>query len=283
MNRRNKHKIKRMDKPDDTLVKRQSSYAGDVMHEYHGFPGHYLGPCMNEYPNALGGVPRTDSTYYINYHGRRGIMNWEEESGKVNIKTLDKLNNYRINLEYFSKTNVISAITTPTPIENELEYDSSPTLPFKPLIISYQDMDGNKILSTIKSKIKDKEVLSKVESMNLVMIPKMFNSNQDIVLEEVCKLLKELKIDDESFKLELIFEIKCVIHKYAKTLADIERLEGVIGLQEAITAKQFQDQKLIHQGEFNLALKLKKEIGIEKILEITDFTREELESEKLNR
>ena len=32
-------KTRRMDKPDDTLIKRQASYAGDVMHEYHGFPG----------------------------------------------------------------------------------------------------------------------------------------------------------------------------------------------------------------------------------------------------
>ena len=54
-----------------------------------------------------------------------------------------------------------------------------------------------------------------------------------------------------------------------------------------ITAKQFQDQKLIDQGygqgAFELALKFKKIIGIEKIVENTDFTREELENEKLNR
>jgi hypothetical protein len=82
------------------------------------------------------------------------------------------------------------------------------------------------------------------------MIPKMFTSNQDIVLEEVCELLPHAKIEDNDFKLELIFEMQCVIHKYAKTLDDIERLEGEIGLQEAMTAKQFQDQKLIWQGEF---------------------------------
>lgn len=57
--------------------------------------------------------------------------------------------------------------------------------------------------------------------MNLILIPKIFTSNQDIVLEDVCELLPKLKLDDEEFKLELIFEMRCVIHKYAKTLDDI--------------------------------------------------------------
>lgn len=81
---------KRMDKPNDTLMKRQASYAEDVIHEFHNFPGTYAGPCMNEYPNVDGGVPRTDSTHYIKYNGRKCIMNWEDESGKISRKTLKK-------------------------------------------------------------------------------------------------------------------------------------------------------------------------------------------------
>lgn len=45
-------KIKRMDKPLDSLAKRQSVYAGDVMHEFFGLPGKYVGPLANEYPNV---------------------------------------------------------------------------------------------------------------------------------------------------------------------------------------------------------------------------------------
>lgn len=89
MGKKHKREIKRMDKPDDTLVKRQASFAGDVMHNFHRFPGTYIKPCMNEYPNAGGGVPRTDSTYYISYLGRKCVLNWEDESssvGKVPLK-----------------------------------------------------------------------------------------------------------------------------------------------------------------------------------------------------
>ena len=261
------------------------------MHEYHGFPGTYIYPCMNEYPNAQGGVPRTDSSYYIRYHGRKCVMNWEEESVKIDATTFKKVNRYRINLEYFLKRDVISAITTTAPLEKcNLDFDSSPTLPFKPIIISYPEFNGSERLSTIKSKINHEKILTKVEAMDLVMIPKMFTSHNDIVLEEVCKLLSRVKIDDSDFKLELILEMKCVIHKYAKTIADIERLEDVIGLQAAMTAKEYQDQKLIDQGydngydngSFETALKVKKLFGIEKALLICNFTREELENEKLN-
>ena len=288
MSKKHRRETKRMDKPDDTLVKRQASYAGEVMHEYHGFPGTYAGPCMNEYPDAGGGVPRTDSTYYVNYLGKKCVLNWEDESSKVDESTFQKLNRYRINLEYFFKTDIITAITTILPLKKcKVDFNSSPTLPFKPIIRSYPECDGSERLSTIKTKIDNEEILTKVEAMDLVMIPKMFTSNQDIILEKVCELLPQAKIDDADFKLELVFEMKCVIHKYSKTLEDIERLEGVIGLQEAVTAKQFQDQKLIdqgfQQGAFKIAINAKKILGIEYALQICDFTKEELENEKLNR
>ena len=51
---------------------------------------------------------------------------------------------------------------------------------------------------------------------------------------------------------------------------------------QQITAKQFQDQKLINQGAFEIALNVKNTFGIEHALKICDFTREELETEKLN-
>lgn len=214
-------------------------------------------------------------------------MNWEDESNGIDRNTLEKSNRYRRNLEYVFKTDVISSITTPKPLPKyKLELTTSPTLKFQPITISYSEWDGRERLSTITTKIENKQFLSKVEAMNLIMIPKMFTENQDKILEKVCELLSQLKIEDSDFKLELVLEMRCVIHKYAKTLKDINRLEGVIGLQEAVTAKQFQDQKLINhgikQGAFQMALKFKKTLGIELTTQISEFTKEELETEKLN-
>ena len=206
-----------MDNPEDNLLKRQSAYAGDVIHEYHQFPGKYDGPCVNEYPNARGGIPRTDSTYFVDLDGKRCVMNVEDESTRVDDNTLKKVDNYRVNIEYGTKLPVINAIRTTVPLENcKKTFEKSPTLTLTPIIMSYPQMNGSQRLSNISSKINSNKTLGNVEAMDLVMIPKMFTESQDEILEKVCNLLKKLKIKDEDFKIELILEMQCVIHKYAK-------------------------------------------------------------------
>ena len=62
--------------------------------------------------------------------------------------------------------------------------------------------------------------------------------------------MPKINIDStEFFKLELIFGMRCVIHKYAKTVEDIKRLEEVIGLPNAKTARQFFEDKLFNEGK----------------------------------
>ncbi|WP_298524449.1 hypothetical protein [uncultured Methanobrevibacter sp.] len=39
----------------------------------------------------------------------------------------------------------------------------------------------------------------------------------------------------------------------------------------------------IEQGAFEMALKIKRNFGLEKALELSDFSRQKLENEKLNR
>ena len=151
-------------------------------------------------------------------------------------------------------------------------------------------MDGAKRLSTISSIINREETLTLVQAMNLVMIPKMFSKNQDQILEKVCVLLRDCIVDDSDFKLELTLQMRCVIHKYARTIEDIIRLEGVIGLQKAMTAMEFQHQSLIKQGfdqgvdqgRFEMALVIKEKRGIEEAVLLSGFSREELERGKMN-
>ena len=76
----------------------------------------------------------------------------------------------------------------------------------------------------------------------------------------------------------------------------------MIKLQKAMTAMEYQYQKIrqegiregrdkgikegrdkgIIDGKFELAIKIKHDLGIEKALELTNFTKEELEKEELN-
>ena len=195
-------------------------------------------------------------------------------------------------LEYAFQESVISVITTPRLVKESLiTVGLSPTTYTDVIVISYSTFDGSETLSTMGKKINDKDVLTNVEGMALVMIPKMFTSGNAEILEEVCVLLKKAKIEDEFFKYELVLEMRCMIHIYAETLADIVRLEEVIGLQETCIAMQQRDQALVEQGRdegrdegaFEIALRAKRAFGLEQALLICDFSREELENEKLNR
>ena len=151
------------------------------------------------------------------------------------------------------------------------------------IVISYPALGGSERLSSIREKINNEKVLSGVEAMNLVMIPRMFTTGNAEILEEACVLLKNAKVEDTELKHELILEMQCVIRKYAETLDDIHRLEEVIDLSATTMAVQQNKQRLIEQGAFEMALKIKREFGLEKAIELSGFSRHELESEKLNR
>ena len=288
-------KVERMDKPLDTLAKRQSAYIGDVIHEYYQFPGKYDGPCQNEYPDALGSIPRIDAGYFLRIDNKRYIMNIEDESKIITEETLLKSDRYKLLLEYAFKIPVISAITTIAPIEKcKTVLHKSPTQALKPFIRSYPTSKAEKILSSITDKIEHGDTLSKVEALELIMLPKRFMHNHTEVLEKVCNLLKILKVDDKYFKYELILEMKCIIHKYAVTLNDIEHFEEVIGLTGVKTAMEYQKEALIKQGKkqgyeqgikekFELALKIKNTFGINKALELSKFTYNELNTEIINK
>lgn len=282
--------IKRMDKPPDSLAKRQSVYAGDVLHEFFGLPGKYVGPMANEYPNVTGSLPRVDSSYLAEIGDKLFVINREDESGPVNNVTMEKINRYRVNLEYATELPVMSVLTVDkSPSFSQNATELSPTLTFSPWVIVYNDLNPIQRLICLNIKIINNEVLTCVEAMNLVMIPRMFSKCHEIVLEYLCTLFDDVKIDVEEFKFELILEMRCIIHKYAKTLDDIVRLEGVIGLQKAMTAMEFQKQFIFEDGvlkgmeeAFKIALKIKENFGIDKALEMTNFSRSELENGKMN-
>lgn len=185
----------RMDKPEDALAKRQAAYACDVIHEFHNLPGNYLQPGVNELPDAKNSVPRVDSAYVVEIDDEKYVVNREDESSRIDDGTFKKINKYRINLEYATKMPVISVITTPVDMGCEGIYiDLSPTLTMHPIVISYPNWDGQKRLSKITSKINHNDVLTCVEGMDLVMIPRMFVRNHEEILEKVCHLLSRPKL-----------------------------------------------------------------------------------------
>lgn len=90
--------------------------------------------------------------------------------------------------------------------------------------------------------------------------------------------------------------MRCVIHKYAKTVDDIKRLEEVIGLPNAKTARQFFEDKLFNEGKaegfsegrtegfsegrteghLEMAVKFVEKFGVDAVADARGFSRDEI-------
>ena len=227
---------KRINNPEDTFMKRQFTYLGDIAHEFYNLPGEYIGSECNEYPNVDGGIPRADIVYEVKMKdGSISMINIEDETSYVNEDTLKKSYNYKSNIYYKTKHPVISVITTTLPEDKCLkELWISPTDLFKPFVISLQDENAWKRLNTLIDKAKKQEEFSDIEGLELINLPRFCSENHQKAIEEICSVLYDLKIKDDYVKNELIYSMQCMIHKYAKTDQDIENLEEMIGLRQVM-------------------------------------------------
>lgn len=138
------------------------------------------------------------------------------------------------------------------------------------------------------NKIDSNYTLTEIEAFEILDVVRMFESNQHIVLEKICYTLPKIKIDStDFFKLELIICMDCVIHMYAKTVEDIKRLEKVINLPNANTARKFFEDRLFNdgmtEGRLEMAASFVDRFGLDAVAEVSGFSREELLKAKLSK
>lgn len=167
----------------------------------------------------------------------------------------------------------------------------SPTDILRPIIISYLSFDGEKILSRIKCKIENKEVLTKLEFIWLIIVIRTFEENNFEILEIVCPLIKMAKAESLHFKMEMTFCSRYIIHKYAETVDDILRLEEVVGLKETLRfgdlEKEIENRGFVNgkaEGETVGSLSVLKELAsdpdcrytVEELSEKFGFTKEQI-------
>jgi len=183
-----------MNNPEDTLIKRQFPYIGDVSHELYNLPGTYIGPTNNEVPNADGGIPQTDVRYYVEMDdGTIQVIDIEDETSNVDQATLKKVYRYKTNLVYGHKKPVISVISTTLPIKKcstKLEYSQTDFL--IPIMKSLPLEDAWERLNMLLDKIKKQEMFSNIEALELITHPRKCTKNQDIATEKICNSPNEL-------------------------------------------------------------------------------------------
>ena len=291
------NKYDRMNNPEDQLIKRMIVYFGERIHNYLKIPGKFKHNCSNEYPGP-DGEKRIDVCYIICLNEKHQLVDLEDESSRVNDETLKKIIHYSRNIECGRNIPVVSVITTTVPLDKCLkEMKISETKILKPIIISFPEFDGEEKLENLRNKVNNGKIIDEMEALDLLFITKMFKKDNDLILEEVCELLSKMKVEDLEFKENMKICMQCVIHKYAKTIEDIQRLEKVIELtrkfetyEETLTRigkeegieqgrKQgIEQEKRKNQKEKEEMAKklLEMNIPMEKVKEVTNLNREKI-------
>ena len=301
----NNKKIRKIRNPDDLRFKRQFLFAAYEIHNFYVMPGVFMYSGPNEVPTDLNQHARSDGVLYVNLDGEKYICNVEDESVKVDEDSLKK--SYKYNKKYsdINDGKVFSYIVTPIQLNKCCKaIFPSENVIFKPNLISMTShYNGEEILNTLTDKILNRKcVLSRCEALPIVMLPRMFQQNQAEILEKACILLKEVKIDDQDFKDELILEMQCTIHKHAETDEDIERLEKVISVETIEGISNYPDNWHLEEfyymgyakgesngiskgksigfskGELNVASKIKEAYGIDEAVRISGLSRDSIEN-----
>ena len=281
-----KNKDYRIDKPMDYLNRRLFLNNGSLMHEFFNFPGKYEGPCPNMNLDGGGSISEVDIAYMV-ISDDKFIINVEDETSHVNESTLLKIDK-AYNLP------VLSIIITSLPKDKclkELKISASDIL--RPLLISYLDFDGEKILSSLKDKINNNLLLTRKDFVMLIILIRTFDHNHSDILEEICCLIKKANMDDFEFKMEMVYCSRYIIHKFAESVDDIKRLEKVVGLQEAVTCGSIIEdiknegrqegiiegrQEGMVEGSLSVLNKLANDSRycVDELVEMFDFTAEQI-------
>lgn len=314
---------KKMYNPEDMFIKRSNTYLGRVMHSFLKLPGRYVNSRTNQYPDFFGKERKTDATILVDLelemeesevlessyevfvseketeeipqlaeclHNEKGkmIIDIEDESSKVDKQTLAKDFEYNYIIHYESGLPVYSVITTPIPLKRcKTCYISGNTV-FKPIIKSYDEMDGEAKLKEFQEKYERGEYFSDLEGYELISIPRMYGEKGNEVIEEVCILFNKIKMKNGRVKIQLARCLDCLINKYGGTLEEINRLEGLINMTKLINLEKEYEDRLRQEGEekgrqegkLELARKLVKEYGVDEVVRISGLSKEKILNEK---
>ncbi|WP_458406273.1 hypothetical protein [Methanobrevibacter sp.] len=280
----------------DKFFKVSAILFGQMFVDAFGLNYHIIRLYRNELNNFNGKNLFSD----LVFETREGILlNFEFQDVKIKKENLKKYMEYKVHLQCQSGKPVVTVIICTYHIKSEVFiYNETETSILKPIIHYLVDYyDKVKYLS-LKNKIMNNLRLSHREIQYLILLPFMVHkkSRQEKV-KDVCSLIEEIKnkklFDNNEMYLPLILAIKQYVSDEKEKNKLIEVLTMDMPADEiyekvmnsGIYEKGLEEGREIghEEGEFKMAIKIKKSFGIEEAIRLTGFSREELENEVLNR
>ena len=207
----------------------------------------------------------------------------------------------KVQLQCQSGKPVVTVIICTYHIKSEVYiYNETETSILKPIIrYLFESYDEVKYL-TIKNKLKSNYKLTHQEVQFLVLSPFMVSFKFRLQkIKEVCTLIEEIKtkklFDNDEMFLPLILAIKQYVsnEKEQENLIKVLTMDmsadkiyekvmnsGILEQGIEIGMKKGREEGR-EEGRLNLAIELKNTLGIDKAIELSGFTRKELENETL--
>ena len=258
------------------------------------------------YRNELNSLNGKNYFTDLVFETREGILlNFEFQDVKIKKNDLKRYMEYKVQLQCQSGKPVVTVIICTYHIKSEVYiYNETETSILKPIIrYLFESYDEVKYL-TIKNKLKSNYKLTHQEVQFLVLSPFMVSFKFRLQkIKEVCTLIEEIKtkklFDNDEMFLPLILAIKQYVSNekeqenlikvltmdmsadkiYEKVMNSGILEQGIeIGMEKG---REEGIEKGREEGRFNLAIELKNTLGIDKAIELSGFTRKELENETL--
>ena len=226
-------RTKKKFKLNDLTLKYGASTLKKLQHKYLNLPGNYLRRLPNEVvmPNADSG--RVDEFYIVSGDM---IINLEEESKNVTLKTLKKFAKYKIFGSYIYSKNVYTAVLChQNPKNFPKEYQISPTDILRPHYIYFSQNNLWEKYENLINKIEQKIELDTNEILDIAFIPKFISKNhKEFITQSIAKVFNDAIINDEQLKINIAILLSMMI------LKNIPNENKQNQLMEEINMRQFE-------------------------------------------
>jgi len=187
---------------NDRTMKYLSLAQTKRQHQYLNLPGEFKTRVPTEiiYPNMTLG--RADELYYTD---EQLLIDLEEESDKITEKTLIKFAKYLIFEGYMYTNNLYMTVICHKDPKKEFEYYRvSPSVCIK---VHYIHISQDTIWAkyeNIINKVKQKEILTDIEALDIAFISKFISSKYaPEIIESLAILFKKVLIEDKALKLDI--------------------------------------------------------------------------------
>lgn len=232
---------------NDRTMKYLTLAQAKRQHQYLGLPGEFKTRLPQEivFPNMESG--RVDE-YYLNDEDL--LIDFEEESGDITDKTLDKFAKYIIFASYIYSGKLYLAVLCHKDPKKDVEYyEYSPSLFIKVHYYYFSQDELWKKYENVINKVKQREKLTDKESLDMAFICKFISKKHALhVIESIAKTYKDALIEDKRLKVDVGAIIGGMIKKYIenpdkqKELLEEIDMEHIKSEMEKILYDEFGDQ-----------------------------------------